>query len=126
MTPKTLLTVGSLLLALAAPFAAEAHLDHGKPQYGGVVAEAGQAQFEIVGKDGKVTVHATQHGAPVATAGASGKLTVLAGTAKSEIALKAAGDNQLKGDGAVPAGAKLLLSVQMPGGKTLQARAVAP
>ena len=49
-----------------------AHAEHGQPQYGGVVAEAGEAQFEIVGKGGQITVYATNHGAPVATAGASG------------------------------------------------------
>lgn len=123
MKLKPLLTATVAALALNLPLtAARAHMEHGQPQFGGVVAEAGEAQFEIVGQAGKVTVHATNHGVPVPMAGASGKLTVLAGSARSEIGLKPAGDNRLAGEGALPAGAKLLLSVQMPGGKTLQAR----
>ena len=103
-----------------------AHAEHGQPQYGGVVAEAGEAQFEIVGKGGQITVYATNHGAPVATAGASGKLTVLAGTQKSDVPLKPAGDHRLSGAGNVAAGAKLLIQVQWPDKKPLQARAVMP
>ena len=127
MKPKNGLTVSLAVLMLNLTMApAMAHLDHGKAQLGGVVAEAGEAQFEIVAKDGKVVVYASNHGQPVAMTGASGKLIALAGTAKSEIALKAAGDNRLAGEGAVAKGAKLLLSVQLANGKTLQARAVAP
>ncbi len=100
------------------------HESHGKPQYGGVVAEAGEAQFEIVGKGGQVTVHASNHGVPVATAGASGKLTVLDGAQKREIVLKPAGDNRLSATGDLAAGAKLMLQVQWPDKKPLQARAV--
>jgi len=125
MPAKSLLTAASLCLALSVPATALAHAEHGKPQYGGVVAEAGEAQFEIVPHDGKVVVHASHHGAPVSMTGATGKLTVLEGSKKSEIALKAAGDNRLEGSGAVSGGAKLLLNVQMPAGKTLQARSLA-
>lgn len=127
MKQKNWLTVAFSLLALNLPMAsAHAHAEHGKPQYGGVVAEAGEAQFEIVARDGKVTVHVSNHGNPVDVSGASGKLTVLAGSEKSEIGLKPAGENRLAGSGAVAAGAKLLLQVQWPGKKPLQARAVAP
>lgn len=101
-----------------------AHEDHGKPQHGGVVAEAGHAQFEVVAQGGKVVVHASNHGAPLDTAGASGKLTVLAGSSKLDIPLAPAGGARLEGAGQVPAGAKLLISVQWPGGKPMQARAV--
>ncbi len=114
----------ALLAALTASYPAVAHEGHGQPQFGGVVAEAGVAQFEIVAGDGKVTVHATQHGAPLATAGASGRLTVLDGTKKSEIELAPAGENRLAGAGRVPSGARLLLNVSLAGQKPLQARAV--
>jgi hypothetical protein len=67
----------------------------------------------------------TNHGAAIDTAGAKGKLTVLAGTAKSEIALSPAGGNRLEGSGNVAGGAKLLISVELPKQKPLQARAVA-
>ncbi len=126
MSKKNLLTAASLILALSSPLPVLAHADHGKPQHGGVVAEAGEAQFEIVRQEGKVLVYASEHGVPLSMAGGGGKLTVLAGAAKSEIVLKPLGDHRLQGEGKVPAGAKLLLSVQLPGGKTLQARSVAP
>jgi hypothetical protein len=84
------------------------------------------AQFEIVAKDGRVVVYASQHGAPLASTGASGKLPVLEGAKKSEIELKPAGDNRLEGKGAAAPGAKLLVNVQLPGQKPLQARAVMP
>ena len=102
-----------------------AHAEHGQPQFGGVVAEAGEAQFEVVGRDGKLVVHVTNHGAPLDTVGATGKLTVLSGTNKQDIQLKPAGGNRLEGAGSYAAGAKLLLQVQLPGKKPLQARAVA-
>ena len=97
----------------------------GQQTFGGVIAEAGLAQFEVVAKDGKVVVPVTNHGAAIDTAGAKGKLTVLAGTAKSEIALSPAGGNRLEGSGNVAGGAKLLISVELPKQKPLQARAVA-
>ena len=97
---KKLLTV-FCLFSLFTAGVATAHETHGQPQYGGVVAEAGMAQFEIVAKDGKLIVYVSNHGAPVDTTGASGKLTVLAGSAKSEIELKPAGDNRLQGTGSL-------------------------
>lgn len=114
-------------LILAAIFAAQplmAHEGHGEPMHGGIVAEAGHAQFEIVARDGQITVHASNHGAPLATAGASGKLTVLTGTKKQEIPLQASGQDLLQGQGKLTAGDKLLLNVIWPGQKPLQARAV--
>lgn len=127
MLVKTLLTAAALSLSLSlASRAVLAHAEHGQAQFGGVVAEAGEAQFEVVAKAGQVTVHVSNHGAPIDTVGATGKLTALAGTAKSDIELKPAGGNLLRGTGSVPAGAKLLIGVQLPGRKALQARAVMP
>ena len=120
-------TLKTLLLALALSGygnAALAHAEHGQPQYGGVVAEAGEMQFEVVGKDGLLTVYLSNHGNPIPAAGATGKLVAMAGTNKSEFELKAAGDSRLQGSGSIPAGAKLLISVQWVGKKPMQARAV--
>jgi hypothetical protein len=119
---KLLPTLGLCTLLAALP--ASAHEDHGKSMHGGIVAEAGHAQFEIVGKDGMLTVHVSNHGAPVATSGAAGKLRVLSGASKREIALQPAGDNKLQGQGSLAAGDKLLLDVTWPGQKPLQARTV--
>ena len=125
MQTKHLLPITALLLALSLPTAAMAHAEHGQPQFGGVVAEAGEAQFEVVGKDGRLVVHVTNHGAPLDTVGATGKLTVLSGANNQDFQLKPAGGNRLEGAGSYAAGAKLLLQVQLPGKKPLQARAVA-
>jgi len=125
MQTRNLLSITALLCALSLPTAALAHAEHGQPQFGGVVAEAGEAQFEVVGRDGKLVVHVTNHGAPLDTVGATGKLTVLSGTNKQDIQLKPAGGNRLEGAGSYAAGAKLLLQVQLLGKKPLQARAVA-
>lgn len=124
---KNLLTASLALALLHGPLTpAHAHAEHGQPQFGGIVAEAGHAQFEIVGRDGRVTVHVSNHGMPVETAGASGTLSVLAGSEKRDIALRPAGAARLEGSGQLPPGAKLLISVQWPGKPPLQARAVAP
>ena len=125
MTPKNTLTVAFALLALNLPMAAaHAHAEHGKPQFGGVVAEAGEVQCEIVAKDGKITVHVSNHGNPVDVSGASAKLTVLSGASRSEVELKPAGGDRLEGQGSIASGAKLLINLQWPGKKPLQARAV--
>lgn len=105
--------------------AAWAHAEHGQSQQGGIVAEAGEAQFEIVSRENKLTVFVTNHGAPVATAGASGKLTILAGSNKQEVELKPEADNRMTGQGTITPQAKLLVMIQLPGKKPLQARAVA-
>lgn len=102
-----------------------AHAEHGQPQHGGIVAEAGEAQFEIVARENKLIVFVTNHGAPVATVGASGKLTILAGNSKRELELKPDGENRMAGSGSLQAKEKLLVSIQLPGKKPLQARAVA-
>ena len=77
---KKLTLAFALVLFNLSSVPAWAHAEHGQPQFGGVVAEAGEAQFEVVGKDGRLVVHVTNHGSPLDTTGASGKLTVLAGS----------------------------------------------
>jgi len=125
MSPKNPLTVAFALLALNLPMAAaHAHAEHGQPQFGGVVAEAGEVQFEVVARDGKITVHVSNHGNPVDVSGASGKLTVLSGSKRSEVELKPSGGDRLEGPGNIASGAKLLINLQWPGKKPLQARAV--
>jgi len=119
---KTLISsIGLAVLLAATP--AIAHEDHGKAMHGGIVLEAGHAQFEIVGKGDTLTVHVSNHGEPVATAGATGKLTVLTGSAKRDIALKPAANDLLQGQGAINPGDRLLLNVTWPGEKPLVARA---
>ena len=121
---KIISTVGLVLaMSFISPLAFS-HAEHGQPQYGGVVAEAGEAQFELVAKDGKFIVYLSNHGQPLASKGASGKLTLLDGAKKTELELKPAGDNRLEAAGSAASGAKALISVQLVDKKPLQARAV--
>jgi hypothetical protein len=118
---KTLIsTLGLAVLLAASP--AIAHEDHGKSMHGGFVLDAGHAQFEVVGKGDTVTVHVSDHGKPVATAGAAGKLTVLTGSSKREIELKPAAADQLQGQGVINPGDRVLLNVSWPGQKPMSAR----
>lgn len=112
------------LSALLTAGTVAAHEMHGQSMHGGIFAEAGHAQFEIVARDGVLTVYASIHGEALATAGATGKLTVLSGSAKREIELKPAGNDLLQGKGTLAAGDKLLLNVVWPGQSPLTARAV--
>ena len=122
---KKQLSISSLVFALAV-FSPTvfAHAEHGQAQYGGVVAEAGMAQFELVAQSDKLIIYVSNHGQAVATAGATGKLTILEGAKKSELDLKPAGDNRLEVKGSAASGAKVLISVQLPNSSPMQARTV--
>lgn len=110
-------------LAAAASFAvvpAHAHTDHGKPMYGGVVAEAGAFQGELVAGPKGTTLYITDHGAPVPTAGATAKLVVLLGVQRSERELVPAGDNRFSVSGGEPLarGSKAVATVKLKDGRS--------
>jgi hypothetical protein len=114
-----------LALALGASMAAATGvLAHGeKPKHGGVLQVASDLSFELVTKGDVATIHVEDHGKPFATAGMSGKLTVLNGTEKSEAQLKPAGDNRLEARGVkLGKGAKAVASVTTPKNKTVTVR----
>lgn len=119
---RHLVVLGSVGVLSMAPV--WAHGDHGKPQHGGVVAEAAVAQFEVVNEGDSVVVYAQHHEHTLSTAGASGKVTILAGTQKTELTLQPAGGNKLSAKGNIPSGAKVLLNISLPGQPALQARVV--
>lgn len=99
-------------LAIGAPVMA-----HDSPaRHGGIVRSAGDLSFELVNKEGKVTIHVDDHGKPVTTAGASGTLTVLKGTQKSETTLVAGAGNTLvaNDDVKLEAGNKVMVRVTLP------------
>lgn len=81
------------------------YLDTQKAPNGGQLRMAGPYHFELVvsgdnkeAKDSPVVVHVTDHaGARVATAGATGTATILAGKKKSSATLTPAGDNRMEG-----------------------------
>ncbi len=97
----------------------------GKPaQYGGVVQTAGDLQFELVDKDGIVSIYVDDHGRKLPVAGASGKLMVLTGAQKSETTLAPGADNVLVAADKVSlgAGSKAVATVKFANGKSVTAR----
>lgn len=98
---------------------------HGeKPRHGGVVAEAKDLNFELVNRGGKAVIYILDHGQPFSTAKASGKLTVLNGTERTEAELQPAGDNTLVSATEVPLnkGAKVAASLTLAGGNNVGVR----
>jgi len=115
-----LLRAAVLACATLAGTAALAHDGHGKPQHGGIVAEAGTFQGELVAGPKGPTLYLTDHGQPVPTAGASGKLVVLAGGQRSDLALSPAGDNRLAPAQPMPLpkGARAVATVTLKDGRS--------
>lgn len=116
-----------LALALSAGFSlapgrVQAHAEHGQPQFGGVVAEAGVFQGEWVQKPAGAAGHQlvlTQHGAPVSTAQAKGRMVIVAGGRSTEVMLVPVGSHRMQPASAVdiPAGARLLVTVTLSDGR---------
>lgn len=120
---KRLLTTALFALSLATGGLAQAH--GARPaQYGGVVQTASDLQFELVSKDGKTSVYVNDHDANKPVAGAKGKLTVLAGAQKKEIALTPGPGNELIAAEpvALPSGTKAVATVTFADGKTITVR----
>ena len=115
---RRMLVTALMSLALVGP-AVYAHSEHGKPAHGGVTAEAGTFQGELVASGKTLTLWITEHGASVATAGASGRLTMLAGSSPVEVDLLPAGENRLSATLAapIPAAAKVAASVKLKDGR---------
>ena len=100
-------------------------LAHGaKPKHGGVVQSAADLSFELVTKDGKAVLNIDDHGQPLATAGATGSMTILAGSKKSDVALQPAGANTLVSttDVKFERGNKALASITLPGKDAISVR----
>ena len=93
--------------------------------HGGQVKDAGKYHLELVVKDATLTVYVTgSKDAKVATQGASGSATVLAGKGTSNVKLEPSGENVLAGSGDFqPApDMKVVVSVTLPGQQSVQAR----
>lgn len=114
------------LAAVAAGLALSGNvMAHGsKAKHGGIVQSAGDLSFELVSKDGKTTIYVDDHGKDLATAGATGTLTVLKGTQKTAVPLEAAGRNMLvaKGDAVLPKGSKAVAAVTFADKKVVSVR----
>ena len=136
-------TIAAALAALAFATAAHAADDHkghaheakptaahpheAKAQHGGVVSVVKDLNYELVATQGELALYVSDHGKPVDLAGATGKLTLLSGTQKQEVALAPAGNAlRAKGDFRVVAGTKVLASVKTALGAASTARFTLP
>ncbi len=110
-------------LALGGHSAVAADKHEHAPKHGGVVAEAGHMDIELVVKPEVVQLHLSDHGKPVKLDGASAKVTLLAGAVKSEAALTPAGDRlEAKGTFKPAAGVKAVAVITLPGKAPVTAR----
>lgn len=118
---------GALAAAVVLGATGAAHAAGGhdqSPRHGGVVAEAGDLDFELVARADSLTLHVRDHGKAVPMQGASAKLTLLAGTERSEVQLAPAGADRLaaKGGFKLGPGTKVVAAVTLPGRKPTNVR----
>lgn len=103
-----------------------------KSAHGGQLGVAGSLSYELIvakdakeGQDSTVLVYVTDHaGKAVATSGATGSATILAGKSKSTVALQPDGDNRMKGVGKYTStpDLKVVVSITLTGKQPEQTR----
>jgi len=121
------LFVTAILAIGGSAFAADkdGHGHEHKPLHGGVMAESGQMEFELVAKADQISLHVRDHGKPAKLQGANAKLTLLNGSDKSEVQLAPAGDKlEAKGSYMLGAGTKAVATVTLAGKKPTHVRFV--
>lgn len=117
-----------LLIAVSIALCSSLALADGalKPQQGGVMAEAKSGnRVELVVSTDMVMVYLTDHaGKPVEGKGATGEVTLLAGTEKTTAKLTAAGANALMASGKFKSasGSKAVVKFTLPGKTEEQVR----
>ena len=89
----------SLALLVSASVLAQGAHEGEQPQHGGVLAEVKGVQYELVAKPDVITIYVNDHGKTVSTKGANGKLTLLNGGKKTDVALSPSGENKLEAKG---------------------------
>jgi hypothetical protein len=95
----------------------------GDPTHAGAVATASDLAFELAPAADGATLYIEDHGKPFATAGMSGKLTVLNGADRSEARLEPAGENRLQAKGVkIAKGSKSVANVTLPNKKEVTVR----
>jgi len=117
MKSKSLITAALLGIALApAVFAAGDHT----PKFGGIVAPGKEFDAELVAGPEQITVHLDDHGKPLSSKGATGKIVLLTGSDKVEVTLAPAGESRLEAKGKfnVAKGTKAVLTVTLANKKT--------
>jgi hypothetical protein len=120
---KFLPLVATACLALSTSVFAGGKHDH-SPKHGGIVVESGDQDFELVAKPELITVHVRGHGTAPSTKGATGKLTILSGSEKTEVALTPAGEDRMEAKGSfkVGPGTRMVATVQLQGKKPANVR----
>jgi len=118
---KTLLAaVLALGLSFGAAFAAG---DHSKGPKGGIVEENGPLHVELVRADGAMTLYLYDGKmAPLASAKAKAKATVLANKKQTVVPLQAVEPNAFQASHALAAGSRLVVEVEMPGKRPVMVR----
>jgi len=101
-----------------APIALASGDDH-TPKFGGIVAEGRAFDVELIAKSELITVHVRDHGKPMATQGAKGKITMLTGANKTVTELAPAGDSRMEAKGKfdVSTGTKAVVEITLQGKK---------
>lgn len=112
------------VLAISFAVSGQAFAHGGKPKHGGVLQNAADLSFELVARDGKAVIYIDDHGKELATAGASGTITVLAGASKTEAVLEPMGTNALvsKSEVKFERGNKAVASITLPGKEAISVR----
>jgi hypothetical protein len=93
------------------------------PMHGGVATKIGDIQYEQVVKGDAAIIYLYDHGKAVPTKGASGKLTILNGTEKTELTLTPVGENTLRAQGGkFTSGTKSVALISLVGEKPVTVR----
>ncbi len=106
---------------LAAALAAAFNLKESSMKFAPRIANL---DFELVAKADLITVHVRDHGKVASTKGATGKLTILAGAEKTEVALAPAGEDRMEAKGSfkVAAGTRIVATINLAGKKPANVR----
>lgn len=86
---KKLSVLLTMLMTLSVTNGAMAHMEHDE-------APPRALSLNLVNKKDGATIYVTNGGDKVATTGATGKLVLVRGKAKSEVALRSVGENAMK------------------------------
>lgn len=117
------LLIAGLLAASA--LATNPALAHGSaaPRHGGIVQVANDVNFELVVEADGATIYLVDHDEDMPSKGISGKLTVLNGTQKTEVDIKATEGNKLRATGVkIEKSAKIVAVLNNVEGKTATVR----
>lgn len=120
---KTWIKSMACAAALMGTTAVQAHGPQA-PLHGGLVAQVNDTSYELVAKADSLTIYVADHGKPVDTKGALGKVTLLSAGAKVIIDLAPSGENRLEAKGSfnVAPGAKAVSVVTLMGKPAATAR----